>query len=72
MRILDYDCEIIHRQSSRMYHIDALSHAPYPTPTEMDEVDHIMSLSIAAEDWLLTMQIQDPDLLNTVAVLKDQ
>ena len=75
MRILDYDSEIVHRQGSRRYHVDALSRAPDPTPPKLDEVDRILSLNIAVEDWLLTMQIQDPDLLNIVCliiVLKDQ
>ena len=72
MRMLDYDCEIVHRQGSHMCHVHALSRAPDKTPPELDEDDRIMSLNVAVEDWLLTMQIQDPDLLNIVAVLKDQ
>ncbi|XP_065358763.1 uncharacterized protein LOC135952674 [Calliphora vicina] len=72
MRILDYDCEILHRQGSRMSHVDALSRAPDPNAPEINEIDRIMSLNIEEEDWLLTMQIQDPDLLNIIAVLRDQ
>ena len=72
MRILDYDCEIVHRHGSRMCHVDALSRAPDPTPPELDKVDRILSLNIPVEDWLLTMQLLDPYLLNIVAVLKDQ
>ena len=55
-----------------MCYLHSLRRVPDSNPPELDEAYRFMRLNVAVEDWLLTIQIQDPDLLNIVAVLKSQ
>lgn len=72
LKIMDYDCEIVHRPGSRMAHVDALSRTPDPDPADCEPPDHIMKVTVDQDDWLFTMQLQDPALKEIVAVLRNE
>ncbi|CAH2109089.1 unnamed protein product [Euphydryas editha] len=58
----EFDCHIEYRPGTRMGHVDALSRNP---TYDMDTTDHVRYppvLVISDEDWLLTLQLGDPDL----------
>ncbi|CAH2103297.1 unnamed protein product [Euphydryas editha] len=58
----EFDCHIEYRPGTRMGHVDALSRNPtYHTDTT-DHVRYPPVLVISDEDWLLTLQLGDPDL----------
>lgn len=62
MKLLEFDCEFVHREGSRMAHVDALSRAPVLPATEPDPAGFIMKLEICSDDWVLTMQLKDENL----------
>ncbi|CAH2228158.1 jg4831 [Pararge aegeria aegeria] len=62
----EFTFEILHREGSRMQHVDALSRNPVPSG-EKSEAEIIMS--ITEGDWLLAVQVQDPELMKIREVL---
>ncbi|KAL7728477.1 hypothetical protein ACLKA6_005232 [Drosophila palustris] len=67
--ILDYNCEIIHREGTKMAHVDAMSRAPDLTQQETLE-ETIRQITNNVDDWLLTMQLQDTNLVEIIGVLQ--
>ena len=63
----EFSFDIIHREGTRMQHVDALSRNPVPSG-EKSESEIIMTITEA--DWLLSVQLQDPYLQNIKTVLE--
>jgi hypothetical protein len=55
----EFAFEITHREGTRMQHVDALSRNPVPSG-EKSETEIVLSITEA--DWLLSVQLQDPEL----------
>lgn len=54
-----------------MQHVDALSRAPVDSANEVQTVgDLIYRIDVTCDDWILTMQSQDPKLLFIIKALK--
>lgn len=62
LKIMDYDCEIVHCQGTRMAHVDALSRSPDSQTPACEHNDDILKVTLNHEDWLLTMQLQNATL----------
>lgn len=64
LKLQDFEFTLEHRSGSRMNHVDALSRMP--DEIAVNEIEpaslKIMNIEISKADWLLTMQIQDPEL----------
>lgn len=56
LQIQEFDLEIEYRAGDKMRHVDALSRNPVDS--------HVYALS--ADDWFLTVQMQDPKLCNII------
>lgn len=69
---LRYDFDTVHRQGTRMAHVDALSRAPDQPPNDVETAGLVMKVTATSDDWLLTMQLQDPMLTSLVSVLKKE
>lgn len=70
MKLLEYNFEPIHRAGSRLAHVDALSRAPVEPPSEIQPAGFVLIITSDKPDWLLTMQLQDPSLLDIMKVLR--
>lgn len=55
----EFSFDIVHREGMRMQHVDALSRNPVPVG-EKSENEIIMSITEA--DWLMGVQMQDPEI----------
>ena len=64
MKLLEFDCEIVHREHSLMGHVDALNRSPEPEPAGF-----IMNVNVGSEDWVFTMQLRDEELERIIGVL---
>lgn len=56
----EFTFDITHREGTRMQHVDALSRNPICTG-ERSEAEIVMSITEA--DWVLSLQLQDPSLV---------
>lgn len=72
MRLQEYDFTLIHREGSRMAHVDALSRAPDKPPREMDTITFIMKVTAEVDDWVVSMQLKDKKLMNIIATLRGE
>lgn len=64
---------MVHRTGENMRHVDALSRAPDEEPREVAVADlNVMTIRISQNDWLLTMQLQDPKMKEIVTVLLNE
>lgn len=63
----EFSFDILHRDGSRMQHVDALSRNPVPSG-QKSETEIIMS--ITESDWLLAVQVQDPKLVKIREILE--
>lgn len=70
MKLLEFDCEYVHRQGSRMAHVDALSRSPDQPQTEIEPAGFIMNID--SDDWILTMQLNDDHIKNIMRVLRNE
>lgn len=57
MKLLEYDFDTVHREGTRMAHVDALSRAPDQPPNDVEPAGLIMKVTAISDDWLLTMQL---------------
>lgn len=71
LKMMEYDCEFIHRESSRMAHVDALSRSPVEQPNEIEPAGFVLKIDSGSDDWLTTMQLQDADLRFIMGVLNN-
>lgn len=63
LKLLEYDFTLLYRPGEQMRHVDALSRQPVEDSKEMEIADiNIFKVRIDTEDWLVTMQLQDPKL----------
>lgn len=70
LKLQEYDFEVTHRSGSRMHHVDALSRKPAEPSAHPNTVaDLIMVVEINENDWLASMQRQDPVLKGIIDVL---
>lgn len=70
LKLQEYDFDLLHRPGVQMAHVDALSRAPYEPAREVPVVtERILRVEVDQNDWLLTMQHQDPKLRHIMAVL---
>ncbi|CAG9126845.1 unnamed protein product [Plutella xylostella] len=58
----EFDCHIEYRPGTKMGHVDALSRNPTYDTDSTDHVRYPPVLVISDEDWLLTLQLGDPEL----------
>ncbi|CAD7087618.1 unnamed protein product [Hermetia illucens] len=65
LKLQEYDFEVTHRSGSRMHHVDALSRKP-AEPSAHPNL--IMVVEINENDWLASMQHQDPVLKGIIDV----
>lgn len=72
MRLQEYDFTLIHREGSRMAHVDALSRAPDKPPREMDTITFIMKVTAEVDDWVVSMQLKDEKLMYIIATLRGE
>lgn len=63
----EFSYDITHREGTRMQHVDALSRNPLPSG-ELSEAEIVMSITEA--DWLLSVQLQDPQLIKIREILE--
>lgn len=63
----EFSYDIVHREGSRMQHVDALSRNPVPSGEKSESE---MILSITEADWLLAVQLQDPKLQQIKSILE--
>lgn len=63
----EFSFEIFHREGTRMQHVDALSRNPVPSG---EKSEHEVILSITEADWLLTVQVQDQELVKIKNILE--
>lgn len=73
LQISEFDFRIEYRAGLKMTHVDALSRNPTPEqPTETEELSHNFPtvLNISSDNWLLTLQLADPELLRISKILK--
>lgn len=57
----DFSFEIAHRAGSQMQHVDALSRNPVGSDNDMSS-ESMTVCTITEGDWLLSVQLQDPDI----------
>lgn len=69
LKLLEFNFETVHRQGSRLSHVDALSRSPNEPPNEVDPAGFIFTVSNDINDWAVTMQLQDKRLNYIMAVL---
>lgn len=71
LKIQSFDFDVIHRPGTKMQHIDALSRTPQGPAIEAEVADvQIYKINIGEDDWLLTMQLSDPELQKIVKILE--
>lgn len=63
----EFAFEIVHREGTRMQHVDALSRNPLHSG-QKSEAEIVMS--ITESDWLLSVQLQDPKLIQIRNILE--
>ncbi|CAH0722822.1 unnamed protein product, partial [Brenthis ino] len=63
----EYSFEIIHKEGTRMQHVDALSRNPVHAG-EKSEAEILLSITEA--DWLLSVQLQDPEITKIKNILE--
>lgn len=66
LQISDFDFNIEYRPGCRMLHVDALSRNPPPN----DSTDSVKTLNITSGNWIITLQIADPELQRIMRILK--
>lgn len=70
--IQEYNFDIQYKPGHSMSHVDALSRNPQPYGSEVNQ-DYMPSiLKITQEDWLLSLQMSDPELQRIRKVLEDE
>lgn len=70
LRIMEYDFQLVHRPGAQMAHVDALSRAPVEDARDaMVVTEQLMRVDVTADDWVATMQMQDPSLRRIIDVL---
>lgn len=62
----EFSFEIVHREASRMQHVDALSRNPVPC----GEKSECEIMAITEADWLLSVQVQDPEIVKIRNILE--
>lgn len=69
LQISEFTFSIEYRPGSRMAHVDALSRN---TNLEIDSTDDpiVTVYNIEKENWLLTLQMTDPDILRIIKILR--
>ena len=70
LKLQEYDLTFEHKKGQNMRHADALSRNPVEQPETIQPVLHDMwAVEITTEDFLVTMQRQDPKLVEIIGVL---
>lgn len=64
----EFNFDIVHRPGSQMQHVDALSRNPVGGPAPSTH-ESVMSISIVESDWLLSVQLQDPNICSIKDIL---
>jgi transposase InsO family protein len=73
LKLQEYDVSFEHRKGEQMRHADALSRNPVEPAEEMQPVLHdIMRIEIDTDDFLVTMQRQDPKLVEIAGLLEQE
>lgn len=70
LKVQEYDIELVHRPGVQLAYVDAMSRAPCESSREVPVVtERTMRIEVDRDDWLLTMQLQDPKLQRIIRVL---
>jgi hypothetical protein len=73
LKLQEFDFELHYKPGSQMQHVDALSRRPEEGANDPDVATlNVWTTRISKEDWLLTMQLQDPKLRNIRKVLTEE
>lgn len=67
LQISEYNFNIQYRPGSRMNHVDALSRNP---PKRDSSTPILKTLNISTDNWILTLQMADPELKRIFSILK--
>lgn len=71
LQMEEYDFEIEYRPGDRMAHVDALSRNPVENYNDDCALENIISvLNIQQSDWLLCLQLADPEINRITNMLK--
>lgn len=65
----EFTFDIVHRAGSQMQHVDALSRNPV-TNQENEKVSQNRVMAITEGDWLLSVQLQDPEICGIREILE--
>lgn len=72
-KLQEYDFELVHRAGQKIPHADALSRAPNEPAHIVPVVcEDVMRIDVDDDDWLVTMQNQDPKLIEVMNILRNQ
>lgn len=69
LQICEFTFEIEYRPGTQMNHVDALSRNTTLTANDTEDPSSII-YHIQKENWLLTLQMSDPDIIRIVKILK--
>lgn len=73
LKIQGYDIDLEHCPNQKTQHVDALSRNPVYPPREVEVTDlKILNIRIDEQDWLVTMQLQDPTLQDIVEKINQE
>lgn len=73
LKIQGYDIDLEHCPNQKTQHVDALSRNPVYPPREVEVADlKILNIRIDEQDWLVTMQLQDPTLQDIVEKINQE
>jgi hypothetical protein len=69
----EYDFDIEYKPGHTMSHVDALSTNPQPNESEQENNSiNLTILNITQEDWLLSIQLNDPNIHRIRNILEDK
>lgn len=71
LQISEFTFTIEHRPGVRMTHVDALSRNT-TLPSEPIDDSTVLVYNIETDDWLLTLQMTDPDIARIIKILKPE
>lgn len=67
----EYDCSVEYRAGVKMAHVDALSRNPVNDKGTQDPEQYPSVMVISDDDWLLTLQLGDPELRRIRDIITD-
>lgn len=73
LKLQEFDFECIHRAGEQIPHVDGMSRQPVLQAEEQYTIaDKVLTISPINEDWVYTMQYQDPKIKEVFEILNDK